>query len=188
MGRGGGGGFLHAQELLGAAPGPGRGLQGGREAGPRPRHARRGGLAPLLLRRAPPAAPRLAAHALRRTRGRARGANPPRTELLLQFDQPLSQRLLAFHTSWLSPSTLSRARTAWLYAILSRLDKPLHEDTAAMVRSLYCRCCEVRASIAGGLGDAEGTPQELTALNVLVVVCARYYGQGDMQLRNAQRR
>ena len=72
-------------------------------------------------------------------------AMAPTTSLILQFDQVLTQRLLAFHIQWLETSEMSEARSRWLYALLARLEKPICQDTVALVRQLYRRCCNLRA-------------------------------------------
>ncbi|GLD94281.1 hypothetical protein PINS_up002892 [Pythium insidiosum] len=78
---------------------------------------------------------------------------PPHLRLLLQFDQVLTRRLLAYHTNWLEDmSALSRARAVWIYALLARLDKPAHADVAAMLRQLPTTVLALaqRASVCHG--------------------------------------
>lgn len=100
----------------------------------------------------------------------------PTLTLLLQFDHVLNQRLLSTHTDWLGERDLTLPRAQWLYCLLARLEKPLYQDAAAVVRQLYRRCCELRAALSKG---AETFAQDLAALNVLVCITGSYFGQGE---------
>jgi Survival motor neuron (SMN) interacting protein 1 (SIP1) len=62
----------------------------------------------------------------------------PTVSLLLQFDQVLALKLLHHHAAWLHSKQLSKARAAWIYALLARLTKPVrraHSTTASLSRS-----------------------------------------------------
>lgn len=100
----------------------------------------------------------------------------PTLTLLLQFDHVLIQRLLATHTDWLCARDLTLPRAQWLYCLLARLEKPLYQDAAAVVRQLYRRCCELRAALSTEAGTFA---QDLAALNVLVCIAGAYFGQGE---------
>ena len=100
----------------------------------------------------------------------------PTTTLLMQFDHVLIQKLLAMHTDWLAGRDMSVARGQWLYGLLARLEKPLYQDAAAVVRQLYRRCCELRAGL---LGDSATFAQDLATLNVLISLAGTYFGQGE---------
>lgn len=91
----------------------------------------------------------------------------PSNQLLLQFDQVLTQRLLGFLASWLQfPFFQNWCREfdcsgkaendlcpacenifLWLFSLLSRLEKPLYMDAAATVRDIYRRLCIQRADM-----------------------------------------
>jgi hypothetical protein len=88
----------------------------------------------------------------------------PSNQLLLQFDQVLTQRLLAFFSNWLKlPSTKiwnniseydgSTTQSggkmySWIFALLSRLEKPLYMDASATVRDIYRHLCIQRVELA----------------------------------------
>jgi hypothetical protein len=59
--------------------------------------------------------------------------NKPTVEVLLQFDQVLVKKLLAYNAEWLQRALLSKARAAWVYALLARLSKPV---SAGVIRIL----------------------------------------------------
>ncbi|RLN50003.1 hypothetical protein BBJ28_00022584 [Nothophytophthora sp. Chile5] len=101
-------------------------------------------------------------------------ATPPHLRLLLQFDQVLTRRLLDYHASWLDDleaTPLSRARAVWIYALLARLDKPVHAGVAATIRQLLRRCWTLRCELEAP------SEQQLKALNVLVVIAGDFFGQ-----------
>lgn len=101
---------------------------------------------------------------------------PPHLRLLLQFDQVLTRRLLEYHTEWLEDeSALSRVRGVWIYALLARLDKPVHAGVAATIRQLLRRCWLLRSELPGDAEVAAG--QELKALNVLICITGDFFGQ-----------
>ncbi|TYZ60481.1 hypothetical protein PybrP1_006925 [[Pythium] brassicae (nom. inval.)] len=85
-----------------------------------------------------------------------RAATPPHLRLLLQFDQVLTRRLLEYHAEWLEDVTaLSRARAVWVYALLARLDKPVHAGVAATIRQLLRRCWHLRGGLRLEGGERE---------------------------------
>ncbi|MEO1460468.1 MAG: hypothetical protein AAFV49_23315, partial [Pseudomonadota bacterium] len=63
-------------------------------------------------------------------------------------------------------AVLRADHASWLYALLARLDLPLHRDVQALVRRLVRRLLHLRQS-----GDA------LPAVQTLLVVAGRYHGQ-----------
>jgi len=73
---------------------------------------------------------------------------PPTPSLLLQFDQVMTQRVLSHHVQWLDTRSLSVTRAAWIYALLARLEKPLFQDTVAVLRHLYRVCCQQRLALS----------------------------------------
>eukprot|EP00752_Nemacystus_decipiens_P018241 g16369.t1 len=99
---------------------------------------------------------------------------PPTMRLAMQFDQVLTQRVLAFHADWLRDNLLSRARAVWIYTLLACLEKPLGSETAALVREVLRRCCAQRAEVESPLDD------NLPALNVIVAIAGRFFQQAEV--------
>lgn len=116
---------------------------------------------------------------------------PPQLRLLLQFDQVLTRRLLEYHTTWVEGlECVSRARAVWIYALLARLDKPVHATVAATIRQLLRRCWQLRSELGGpksgsegadaAAGSAEDDEDEelrLKSLNVLITIAGDFFGQ-----------
>eukprot|EP00603_Paraphysomonas_imperforata_P010621 CAMPEP_0114451594 /NCGR_PEP_ID=MMETSP0104-20121206/1066_1 /TAXON_ID=37642 ORGANISM="Paraphysomonas imperforata, Strain PA2" /NCGR_SAMPLE_ID=MMETSP0104 /ASSEMBLY_ACC=CAM_ASM_000202 /LENGTH=483 /DNA_ID=CAMNT_0001623791 /DNA_START=1 /DNA_END=1452 /DNA_ORIENTATION=+ len=95
---------------------------------------------------------------------------PPSNQLLLQFDQVLTQRLLGFFASWIQLPALKiwnicdnsgedeegevinqyggEFAYSWIFSLLSRLEKPLYMDASATVRDLYRHLCIQRVELA----------------------------------------
>jgi hypothetical protein len=129
----------------------------------------------------------------------------PSLRLVLQFDQCMCQTLLRHHVGWLQTRALSKERAAWLYALLARLEEPLHQDTEASIRSLYRRCCHLRAmsfppsssflllpaeftatATGRGMGALAVEAGGLAALNLIVAICGDHFRQGEAYVKNQE--
>eukprot|EP01084_Bolivina_argentea_P160433 279373_1 len=95
----------------------------------------------------------------------------PKVSMLLQFDQVLSRKLLQYQSEWLGTAMLSRARAIWIFSLLSRLSLPLDASTSAIVRDVARRCCNERAELQSS------DDQRLPPLNLIIVICAQFFGQ-----------
>jgi len=83
----------------------------------------------------------------------------------------------------------------WIYSLLARLEKPLYSETAALIRSLLRRCCELRVQLANHMMEiSKGTDidnidlcningvsynVELASLNLIIVITGSYFGQAE---------
>ncbi|CAI5701148.1 unnamed protein product [Peronospora effusa] len=105
--------------------------------------------------------------------GTETAATPPHLRLLLQFDQVLTRRLLDYHATWLSDEmmSLSRARAVWIYALLARLDKPVHAGVAATIRQILRCCWTLRCDLEAP------SDLQLKSLNILIVITGDFFGQ-----------
>lgn len=98
----------------------------------------------------------------------------PSVELVLQLDQVMVRRVLshlAFYATegW---TPCSPQRTAWLYALLARVERPLHRDHVAMLYSLLKELTLVRSKLDPTRRD------ELARANLLIVIVGIYFEQG----------
>lgn len=100
----------------------------------------------------------------------------PDSEVLLQFDQVLTQKLLGYQVDWLENSLVTPQHAKWVYGLLARLEKPLHRDSVAVIRQLYRRCCYLRKMLSIDNADFDTA---LASLNVLIVITGAYFGQGE---------
>ena len=105
--------------------------------------------------------------------------NPSMT-LVLQFDSVLTQKLLSFNVSWVERQNfISNSRCLWIYALLARLETPLYQDTVAMLRQLYRKCCLLRSQVVWAESQTGEQSEVLKRINLLVILSGSYYGQGD---------
>ena len=65
---------------------------------------------------------------------------------------------------------LTRDRATWLYALLARMEKPLHREECVGVRMVLRECCRRRWEL--------GTREELALLNTLIAISGVYFEQG----------
>lgn len=113
----------------------------------------------------------------------------PALSLILQFDQVLTQKLLAILIDYLDAEdevsgatpSLSPLCGQWLYSLLARVEKPLHRDVVASIRQLYRRCCVLRNQLPLKHQDtaSEDFQLDLAALNTLISISGYYFGQGE---------
>ncbi len=129
----------------------------------------------------------------------------PTTSLLCQFDQIIVRRVLHHHIQFVSQISLSsvhknrpgeytmtKKRGSWIYALLSRLEKPLHRDEASSLSTLLRELCRLRSEIPiddedvkmnGNQNDNEIVLGDhcqkdiLATLNTLIIIVGIYFEQ-----------
>lgn len=90
----------------------------------------------------------------------------------------LAQRVLLYLIDYLPTSgKLSELCGQWLYALLSRLEKPLHRDVVAALRTLYRWLCTRRLALHTAV--TAHADEEVARLNLLAVLVGYYFGQGE---------
>lgn len=101
---------------------------------------------------------------------------PPSFGLMLQIDHVMTQRVFKYHVEWLesTENNLTSYRTFWIYALLARIEKPLHKDTVFLIRKLYKICSKLRSVITD---EADGS---LPDLNLLITITGIYFGQRNL--------
>jgi survival of motor neuron protein-interacting protein 1 len=100
----------------------------------------------------------------------------PSVQLLLQMDQVMVRRVLSHLAHYVqdgwSPS--SKQRSIWFYALLARLERPIHRDDAATLYGLLKDLTLSRAK----LDVSHINQNELARLNTLIAVVGLYFEQG----------
>jgi len=104
----------------------------------------------------------------------------PSARLLLQMDQVMIRRVLSHlthyvHLGWCITAGTGR-RGEWIYALLSRLEKPIHRDDAAVLFGLLKDLTLARSKIDFSRGEKDRS--NLAKLNVLIVLVGAYFEQG----------
>lgn len=107
----------------------------------------------------------------------------PTVGLLLQMDQVMVRRVLGHLAHYVSARgfCVTGQRAAWIYALLARLERPLHRDDAVTLYSLLKRLSVLRAQIS--LDDvsrrsSDAVEFRLPTLNVLIAIAGIYFEQG----------
>lgn len=105
------------------------------------------------------------------------GGYAPSTQLMCQFDQIIIRRLLSHHTKYIvAGCEMTVKRMEWIYAILAKLEKPLHRDEAGVLMQLLRELCRVRASISLDDGGND-TVEIVQAVNVGILLIGAYFEQ-----------
>ena len=112
----------------------------------------------------------------------------PLIPLLLQMDQVMVRRVLSHLTHYVREgwSSVSVQRSAWIYSLLARLEKPIHRDDAAVLFGLLKVLTRVRATVR----VVDEDRSDLARLNVMIVLITIYFEQGEthiMKRRNSWR-
>ena len=117
----------------------------------------------------------------------------PSSSLLLQFDQVLTKKLITFFESWIEEpkgKTYLLDGVMWIFALLARLEKPLCQDSCATLHNLYRYSCKIRFDLASDPNFFDKIKSDsscderntLAKLNIVIVICGRYFGQQDQSL------
>eukprot|EP00904_Undaria_pinnatifida_P006479 jgi/Undpi1/2961/HiC_scaffold_14.g06338.m1 len=89
---------------------------------------------------------------------------PPTMKLAIQFDQVLTQRVLAFHSEWLRDNLLSR-------------DGGVGQRNSTEMLRAKGRSGEQRFRLAGGLESPQD--ENLPALNVITAIAGKFFQQAE---------
>jgi survival of motor neuron protein-interacting protein 1 len=100
----------------------------------------------------------------------------PSVRLLLQMDQVMIRRVLSHLAHYVqdgwSPS--SKQRSTWFFALLARLERPIHRDDAATLYGLLKYLTLWRAKV----DVSDINRNELARINTLIAVVGLYFEQG----------
>jgi gem associated protein 2 len=106
----------------------------------------------------------------------------PSVSLICQMDQVMI-RLVLSHLSYYGREGWSPAtpqKSAWIYSLLARLEKPIHRDDAANLFGLLKKLTQLRATLLvhdnGTTMGGERT--DLARVNVLILLIGVYFEQG----------
>ena len=90
-------------------------------------------------------------------------------------------RVLDYLLSWLPVTGWTRQYGPWLYALLVRIEKPLEPEVGSSLRDLVLLCARERRRLAAS--GEEYAEETIAALNLLICLVAKYFGQGDLEDR-----
>ncbi|XP_032883057.1 gem-associated protein 2 isoform X2 [Amblyraja radiata] len=99
---------------------------------------------------------------------------PPLLSIVSRMSQPTVFNILEYLIIWFGDKKLYPELGRWLYALLACIEKPLLPEAHSLIRQLARRCSEIRAKLEN---PEDG---ELSALNLLICLVARYFQQCDL--------
>ena len=115
----------------------------------------------------------------------------PTTSLLLQMDQVMVRRVLSHLTHFVCEGwSLTPARAAWLYALATRLARPVHRDDAVVIYKLLKRLTVIRTelmppetsssttAVSAPPSSSSSFHQDMGRVNTLILIFAVYFEQG----------
>jgi len=129
---------------------------------------------------------------------------PPHLRVLLSMSVHVVERVLEYQVGWLEATGWLPEYGAWLYALLTRLEKPIHPDIGSVLRDLALVCCNQRAElirkriesqqrqkpaemkstekpVEGELNDTEFLEdKDIAAFNLFICLVGKYYSQVDL--------
>eukprot|EP01130_Rhizamoeba_saxonica_P013021 TRINITY_DN5528_c0_g1_i1.p1 TRINITY_DN5528_c0_g1~~TRINITY_DN5528_c0_g1_i1.p1 ORF type:complete len:136 (+),score=22.07 TRINITY_DN5528_c0_g1_i1:280-687(+) len=92
---------------------------------------------------------------------------------IIPLDELTLHKLIVYHVKWMHNDEFTKERAMWIYALLSRLQKPPPPHVASSLRDLLVYCCKVRAKM-----DNREHPL-LSSVNIIIALTEVYFGQGD---------
>ncbi|KAL3913307.1 MAG: hypothetical protein SGILL_006545 [Bacillariaceae sp.] len=102
----------------------------------------------------------------------------PTTQLLCQMDQVMVRRVLS-HLAYFvhcREHDDSDKLFQWIYALLARLEKPIHRDDSAVLFHLLKDLCLARSKVDCSHATVD---EELQQLNTLIALIGVYFEQGN---------
>lgn len=99
----------------------------------------------------------------------------PTVSLLLQMDQVMTRRVLGHLAHYVKEGweCCSPQRSSWIYALLTRLERPIHRDDAVVLYGLLKKLSHERAAMQ------LHRRSDIARLNVLIAVIGLYFEQGS---------
>lgn len=101
------------------------------------------------------------------------GYHSPSVQLLCQLDQVMIRRVLEHLATF--PHTGTQQLYLWLYALMAKLETPVHGQDAATLRKLVVTVAARRAE------DGANPTTIVAAMNLVLVVAGLYFGQASYQ-------
>jgi len=125
---------------------------------------------------------------------------PPIISVILSMPTHVVEQILEYQVSWVQSTGWLQDFGPWLYALLSRIEKPLTPDMGSILRDLALFCSQERSRLvklsqkdhnqdkgekSKSEEDAEEeTPMkyeaEIASFNLFICLVAKYFNQGDL--------
>lgn len=117
----------------------------------------------------------------RLVQGDVKGESPTVT-FLTSIPVHVCETLMDYLTSWLSVTGWKEDYGPWIYAVLTRLEKPLTPDVGSKLRDLALECSLIRQYLADQREkEKEGSSDEsIATMNLFICLVSRYFDQTDL--------
>jgi len=118
------------------------------------------------------------------SKGMGASGQPPLVSSVGRLEQRASLAVLqVLHSRLERDGQMPPQLARWIYALLLRLERALPSDGAAILRALLRTCAELRsqleASPAAEAAEEEEAVQQAAALNTILCIVGRYFGQAS---------
>merc|ERR1719239_1304890 len=117
----------------------------------------------------------------RLAQGDVKGESPTVT-FLTSIPVHVCETLMDYLTSWLAVTGWKEGYGPWIYAVLTRLEKPLTPDVGSKLRDLTLECSLIRQYLAAQREKGkEGSSDEgIATMNLFICLVSRYFDQTDL--------
>jgi len=117
----------------------------------------------------------------RLVQGDVKGESPTVT-FLTSIPVHVCETLMDYLTSWLAVTGWKEDYGPWIYAVLTRLEKPLTPDVGSKLRDLALECSLIRQYLADQREkEKEGSSDEsIATMNLFICLVSRYFDQTDL--------
>lgn len=104
--------------------------------------------------------------------------NAPLTSTLASMRPNVVARVLEHHARWYEDldEVAPDVTGEWAYALMARLEKPLHPDVTSALRTLALAASRQRRRV---IQEGEAL-ERINALSLFVCLVAKYFNQGDL--------
>jgi len=117
----------------------------------------------------------------RLVQGDVKGESPTVT-FLTSIPVHVCETLMDYLTSWLAVTGWKEEYGPWIYAVLTRLEKPLTPDVGSKLRDLALECSLIRQYLVNRREkEKEGSSDEsIATMNLFICLVSRYFDQTDL--------
>jgi len=124
---------------------------------------------------------------------------PPMISVILSMPTHVVEQILEYQVSWVQSTGWLQDYGPWLYALLTRIEKPLTPDMGSILRDLALFCSQERSRLvklsqdndsqdAGEKSKSEEKTEEpplkyeaeIASFNLFICLVAKYFNQGDL--------
>jgi len=105
----------------------------------------------------------------------------PKLSFVLSVPVHVCEHVLEYLVTWLSLTGWRNEYGPWIYSLLVRLEKPLTPDVGSLLRDLVLVSAKERKRIVNEVSDVEVKDESVAALNLIICLVAKYFGQTDLE-------